>query len=219
MIAKLIRSMRAGAPLLALLVMRSWAAMKVRESDGQNRGPVVDAIHELSEAAGGNGDKEDAAPWCARAVNVAWYLAGLCTFQRVDPVVSRSGSVFYLLHSTFRRAPELVIFVNTKEAIEGLGDLTKVIKPGDAMIRYTVKDRYRDVPFDELERKMTESGHVEIVQKVHKDGTLDTVGGNTDHDTAREGNGVFVHRGRYSVHEDRVVAFVRPRYLPLSFDD
>lgn len=219
MISRLIKSFRASAALGAVLVMRSWAAMKVRESDGQNRGPVVDAIHELSEAAGGSGDKEDAAPWCARAVNVSWYLAGLCTFQEVDPKISRSGSVFYLMHSTYKRAPELVTLVNSKEAIEALGDPTKAIKPGDAMIRYSIRDGHEGVPFDELKRKMTELGHVEIVQKVYADGTLDTVGGNTDHDTAREGNGVFVHRKRYSIHEERVVGFVRPRFIPLSFDD
>lgn len=217
MLAKLISQARALAPLISVLVLRSWAAMKVRETR-QNRGPVVDAIHELAEAAGGSGDKEDAAPWCARAVVVAWYIAGLATFQRVDPVVSRSGSVFYLLHSTFRKAPELVVMVNTPAAIEKLGDPVKAILPGDAMIRYDRVRGNEGVSFEELTRSMTTNAHTELVQRVYPDGTIDTVGGNTDSDTGRDGNGVFVHRKRYSIHEARVVAFVRPRFIPLELD-
>ena len=203
-------------PFVAVTIAQSFADQNVRESDGQNRGPVVDAIHELSEAAGGSGDKEDAAAWCARFVNVCWYLGGLATGQRVDPAVSRSGSVFYLMHSTHKRAPELVTRVDSLKAIDELGTVTKAIRPGDALIRYEMKPEHAAVDFDDRTRRQTQKGHTELVVRVYEDGTLDTIGGNTDHDTAREGNGVFFHSKRYSIHEDRVVGFVRPRFLPFG---
>lgn len=202
------------SPIVAVTIAQSFADQGVRESDGQNRGPVVDAIHELSEAAGGSGDKEDAAAWCARFVNVCWYLGGLATGQKVDPDVSRSGSVFYLMHSTHNRAPELVTRVDSDEAIAALGDVTKAIRPGDALIRYEMRPEHAGVSFKDRKRRQTHKGHTEIVVRVYDNGDLDTIGGNTDHDTAREGNGVFFHSKRYSIHEDRVVGFVRPRFVP-----
>lgn len=204
MLSRFLAESRQQAHIQALATMLAWAQEGVRESDGPNRGPVVDAIHELA-----GGDDEDAAAWCARAVQAAWRIAGWATLQRLDPAVSRSGSVFYLLHETHKRAPELCILSHD------VTFPTAEIKPGDAMIRYSVAPEFLDVPVWERKRSMTKSAHVELVVRVHPDGWLDTVGGNTDADDARDGDGVYLHRRRYSINEPRVVGFVRPRFLPL----
>lgn len=197
------------APALAASIAEGFALYGVRESDGQNRGPVVDAFHELSEAAGGSGDKEDAAPWCARFVTACWFLAGIATLQRVDAAVSRSGSVFYMLHSTFNRAPELVLLT------EDIRDVVHDVRPGDALIRYERARGAERVPFADLTRKDTHRGHTELVLRAYADGTLDTVGGNTDSGDSRDGDGVYFHSRRYSIDEERVVGFVRPRFVPM----
>jgi hypothetical protein len=186
----------------AVRVMYAWDAMEVRESDGKNRGPIVDAIHELA-----GGDDDDAAPWCARAVRAAWIVGGWAACKVIDPKISTSGSVFYLLHSTMNRAPDQVI----------LSDLVKdpvaEVPVGSAMIRYTVRPEHKGVKFGDLKRRMTHKGHTEIVVKVYPNGDLDTVGGNTDSDDGRDGDGVYLHSRRYNIAEERVVGFVVPRWV------
>lgn len=199
-LAELVAQARGNAPLLSVLVMRSWAGLKVRESDGKNRGPVVDAIHELA-----GGDDADAAAWCARAVVAAWTVAGWATQQDIDPRISRSGSVFHLMHQTARKAPGQVILA--ADVTDPVGQ----IRPGDAMIRYEVID-----PTKPLTRDNTESGHTEIVQRVYPDGRLDTVGGNTGSQFERDGDGVYIHKGLYRVGEKRVVGFVRPLFVAID---
>ena len=76
-----------------------------------------------------------------------------------------------------------------------------------------LKREHRGVRFGDLRRKMTEKGHTEIVVKVYPNGDLDTIGGNTDSDTARDGDGVYFHSRRYNIAEERVVGFVVPRWV------
>ena len=186
----------------ALRVMLTWADIKVRESDGKNRGPIVDAIHELA-----GGDDDDAAAWCARAVVASWTVGGWAAGKVLDPKISTSGSVFYLMHSTMNRAPEQVILADLVK------DPVAEIPVGSAMIRYTVRPEHKGVKFGDLKRRMTHKGHTETVVKVYPNGNLDTVGGNTDSDDGRDGDGVYLHSRRYNIAEERVVGFVVPRWV------
>lgn len=202
------------APLLACATMLSWADMGVREEKGKNRGQVVDAIHELAGAArftrGGSDSDADGEPWCARAVVAAWYVAGLATRQDISRDVSLSGSVFYMLHSTYNANRKLVVLA------ADVTDPMRQILPGDALCRYTMRPGFEHVPFEERKRSMTTGTHVEMVTRVYEDGFVDTVGGNTDSDDARDGDGVYLHRRRYSIHQDRVVGFVRPAWVAIT---
>ena len=200
MIDRLIKGAEPAA--LAVRTMYAWDAMEVRESDGQNRGPIVDMIHALAGA-----DPRDAAPWCARCVHAAWRVGGWASGKVIDPRISTSGSVFYLLHTTINRAPEQTILT------ADITDPVAQVPVGAAMIRYSIKREHRDVKIADLKRKMTEKGHTEIVVKVYPNGDLDTIGGNTDSDTARDGDGVYFHARRYNISETRVVGFVVPRWV------
>lgn len=202
---------QARARTAAVNVMRSWAAANVREEAGQNRGQVVDAIHELAGAArftrGGSDSDADGEPWCARAVVAAWYVAGLSVFRDIDRDVSLSGSVFYMAHSTFNADRSLVLLASD------VTDPAEQIMPGDALIRYTMKAGHESVPFAKRKRSMTTGTHVELVKLAHADGRIETIGGNTNGADAREGNGVFEHPDTYRLDQDRVQAFVRPRWV------
>lgn len=210
----LFRMLAELAPLCAVRVMQAWAAEGVREDEGSNRGSVVDAIHEV-----GYGDDDDAAPWCARAVQAAWRIAGWSTLQRLDSRISRSGSVFYMLHSTHDRLPRAVLLcehIDEKTPDGTLQLFMQQLQPGDALIRYSMLPEHEGTPFDKRTRAMMHKGHTEIVSRVYDDGRVDTVGGNTASQTdARDGNGVFAHSRLYSVRESRVVGFVRPIFVPL----
>ena len=214
MIKAIVDGLHSSAPLLATLTIQSWAAEGVRESDGKNRGPVVDAIHEIA-----GGDDEDAAAWCARAVQAAWRIAGWATGQALDARISRSGSVFYLLHTTHRRLPSSALrceHIGSKTPGEVVEAFTRDLRPGDALIRYTVRPGFEGVPFEGRERSMTHLGHTEIVCATYSDGYVDTIGGNTRGQTdSRDGDGVYLHRRMYSVRDPRVVGFVRPVFGPL----
>jgi len=215
MIRSAFNDLHSNAPLLATLTMTSWAAERVRESDGKNRGPVVDAIHEIA-----GGDDEDAAAWCARAVQAAWRIAGWATGQALDPRISRSGSVFHLLHTTFRRIPSCALrcdHIGADTPVDAVEAFVRDLRPGDALIRYSMRSGFEGVAFAERKRSMTHLGHTEIVVATYADGYVDTVGGNTRGDTdSRDGDGVYVHRRMYCVREERVVGFVRPVFAPLG---
>lgn len=215
MIRTAFSDLHSNAPLLATLTMHSWAAERVRESDGKNRGPVVDAIHEIA-----GGDDEDAAAWCARAVQAAWRIAGWATGQALDPRISRSGSVFYMLHTTLRRLPSSALrcdHIGAYTPDHAVEAFTRALRPGDALIRYSMRSGFDGVAFDERKRSMTHKGHTEIVLATYADGCVDTIGGNTRGDTdSRDGDGVYVHRRLYSVRDPRVVGFVRPVFAPLE---
>jgi hypothetical protein len=215
MIQSIIDSLHSNAALLSTLTMQSWAVEGVRESDGQNRGPVVDAIHEIA-----GGDDEDAAPWCARAVQAAWRIAGWATGQALDSRISRSGSVYYMMHTTHRRLPSSALrcdHIGSQTPDKAVEAFTLDLRPGDALIRYTMRPGFKDVPFAKRERSMTHLGHTEIVCGAYSDGYVDTIGGNTRGQTdSRDGDGVYVHRRMYSIRDPRVVGFVRPVFHPLG---
>lgn len=209
MLENIIKNIHASAPVNAMMAMRSWAFEGVREDEGSNRGSTVDAIVET-----GYGEAESGDPWCARAVQAAWRIGGWVTGQQMHSGISKSGSVFYMLHSTYKAIPVQVLLCNYDMTAQQVERFAAKLLPGDAMIRYTIKPEFVDVPFDDLKRSMTHKGHVEILQGARPDGTLDTVGGNTDSDTSRDGDGVYCHEGRYNIKEQRVVGFVRPLYIP-----
>jgi len=215
-ISSIIDNFRASANVHALMVMQSWVDIKVREDEGSNRGSVVDAIHEI-----GYGDDEDAAPWCARAIQAAWRTAGWATRQHVDPRISKSGSVFYLLHTTWGRLPSAVLrcdHIGPDTPDDVVDAFCARLTAGDALIRYSVRPEHADVAFDDLTRKMTHKGHAEMVERSYTDGSgdVDTIAGNTIHRQEREGNGVFRHERLYSVRDANVVGFVRPVFHPLG---
>jgi hypothetical protein len=217
-VSRMFQKISVPASMTAVSTMLSWAAEEVREDEGKNRGSVVDAIHEI-----GYGDDEDAAPWCARAVQAAWRIAGWSTMQRLDPRISRSGSVFYMLHSTFERIPSCALrcdYIGTDTSDDVVEAFCERLRPGDALIRYSMKPEFEDVLFESRRRSQTHKGHTEIVSNIYPDGFVDTVGGNTMSQTdSRDGDGVFIHSRMYNVREERVVGFVRPVFGPIHPSD
>lgn len=195
------QAIRRNAPLLVAVVMRALAAMKVRETGGKNRGPMVDAIHLL-----GYGEP-DGQPYCARSVHAALVIVGLVTFSRPDPRIAKTGSVHKLWLRTLRDAPELCTWA------KNVSDPLKQIRPGDIMIRYELASESRG----HVEGNAV-NGHTEVVTRVYEDGSFDTTGGNTGSQFERDGEGFFDHVKLYSLRDKRVVGFIRPAFVPLDTD-
>lgn len=172
---------------------QGWARVAVRESHGRNRGPWVDAIHHLAGR-----QCIDAHEWCAQAVVASWEIVAMITGKIVDRRICRSGSVSRMWTETRRKAPELAIATHGRIPL-------RAVEPGDLLIRLTAKDwpdgteTYSD-------------GHVEVILGTRPDGRLVTVAGNTDADDARTGGGVYVHDGRYSWDDPRIMGFIALRW-------
>lgn len=188
---------------LALNVMKSWVKLKVREEDGKNRGSIVDAIHELAD-----GDDEDAAAWCMRAIMAACVTAGWASGTKLDPRISTSGSVHKQWLRTFKAFPEICVWA------KDVTDPVAQIRPGMVMIRYELVD----VAKGHVEGN-AKLGHTEMVSAVYSDGSFDTIGGNTGSGSnadAREGDGVYEKSKHYSLKDKRVVGFWMPRFVPIA---
>lgn len=187
----------------ACRVFVGWAMDRVREAR-QNRGALVDEI-----IRDGGGRPADAPPWCVYAVQAAWSIGARRLGLEVDRSRIRStGSTWRLSHLSH---PDQVRW---REDWRSTSDIASWLRPGDCLIRYSLRrhvgERWER---SQIERSDTYSGHVELVLHCDTDGWLVTVGGNTDDQRSREGNGVHLHWGRYTLDDDDVQGFVRPRFL------
>jgi hypothetical protein len=181
MIAAALRTLQRVPGVVAALVARSFALMRVRER-GINRGRWVDAIVQI-----GGGDDEQAGAWCSYFGWACWHIAALVLGCRV---VSRtSGGVVRSWH-----------YATEAERVQGTP------QPGDLMC--IVRDARH---LDTVRAGGTVPGHLELVRRVHADGTLDTIGGNTTSADSAEGDGVYLHRGTYTLTDPRLIGFIRPR--------
>jgi len=166
--------------VIAARVGITLARMHVREVSA-NRGRWINAMAEI------NGhDDEAAGAWCAHFAWFCWQVAALVVGCRV---VSRtSGSVV----SSWHKATDA-------ERVEGTP------RPGDIALRV------RDV--SDLAGVLAGGwayGHAMIVVRVHADGAIDIVHGNTDGSGGAEGDGVYYERRAYRMDDPRLIGFIRP---------
>jgi hypothetical protein len=183
--------LRAEPGTVAAMVMRSWAALGVREDGGKNRGRWVDAIVEL-----GGGDDEDAPAWCALACCAAW-IAG-CHALGLHPLLVTSGGVARLWQRQTRDSAILIPIAAVREGAQLL--------PGDILIRGRDEAGARRIAAGQ-----SAYGHAELVVR-HVVGAewLHTAGGNTTSADSAEGDGVYDKPRGHRVDDARIVGFVRP---------
>lgn len=200
--AQLLSTARANLGQLSVYTAMTFHDMKVRET-ANNRGMWVDAIVEMA----GN-DKEDAYAWCAMFVESCWRMAGASAMSVIDTTrVDWGGSVHRNWVNTFKLNPSACIW--RAAALDG----NAKVLPGDALIRFELINPSKGYVIGNAK-----NGHTEIVVQVHGDGRIDTVGGNTTSGDSRDGNGVFFKRGEYTLHQDRVVGFIRPQWRNSKVD-
>jgi hypothetical protein len=183
--------LRAEPGTVAAMVMRSWAALGVREDGGKNRGRWVDAIVEM-----GGGDDEDAPAWCALACCAAWYTA--CHALGLHPRVVASGGVARLWQ---RQTVDTATLIPVSAVREGAQLL-----PGDILIRGRDEAGARRIAAGQ-----SAYGHAELVVR-HVVGAewIHTAGGNTTGGDSAEGDGVYDKPRGHRVDDARIVGFVRP---------
>lgn len=188
-------ALRARPGIVAALVMRTWAGMKVRERPS-NRGRWVDAIVSI-----GGGTPSNASAWCMYAAWAAWHSA--CFSLGMQLTSRTSGGVLSSWHHAKGTVSQISI-----DAVRS-GEMT--IQAGDIFIRT------RDA--DQVARAIAGSkpvGHAEIVlSPQRKDGWIHTAGGNTNMAGSREGDGVYEKHEGIHLDDPRLVGFLRPVVRPL----
>jgi len=181
--------LRTRPGVVAVQVMRSWAALPVRER-GQNRGRWVDAIVAL-----GGGNPTAGSAWCAYACWAAWHTACASLGLRLDSPTSGGVVQSWILQAD---TPAQI-------HIDDVRSGSVVLQPGDLFIRT------RDAADAERAKRGSRVlGHTELVVSVGPDGWLHTVGGNTTGGDSREGDGVYDKPRGIHLGDDRLVGFVRP---------
>lgn len=186
---------------LAVLTMKSWAALPVRESS-PNRGRWVDAIVEM-----GGGDDEDAPAWCAYAVWAAWHSA--CHAIGLKLVQPTSGGVIRSWH----KAPEHTRILHS-DVVSG----KEVLQPGDIMIR-TREAKH----VERVLNGSTVPGHTELFVRFDPDSGLTntladwihTAGGNTNEAGSADGQGVYDKVEGIRIDDPRLVGWIRPDFEQL----
>jgi hypothetical protein len=179
-IAQALQTLQRAPGVLAVLVARSFALMRVRER-GSNRGRWVDAIVQI-----GGGDDEAAGAWCAYFGWACWHIAALALGYRVAS--HTSGGVV----RSWLRATEDERIYQTPQP----GDLMCIVRRAEHLSAVRAGN--------------TVPGHMEIVRRVYGDGSLDTIGGNTTGGDSAEGDGVYMHQGVYRLDDPRLIGFIRP---------
>jgi len=182
--------LRAEPGTVAAMVMRSWAALGVREDGGKNRGRWVDAIIEM-----GGGDDEDAPAWCALACCAAWYTA--CHALGLHPRVAASGGVARLWQ---RQTVETATLIPVSAVREGAA-----LQAGDILIRGRDEAGARRIAAGQ-----SAYGHAELVVRYAGGEWIHTAGGNTTGGDSAEGDGVYDKPRGHRVDDARIVGLVRP---------
>jgi hypothetical protein len=173
----------------AVVTMRTWAAMGVRETR-PNRGRWVDPIISLA-----GGDPGDAPAWCAYAVWAAWHHAAMALGLRL--VSTTSGSVAQSWLAQAGTPAQIHVDAVRSGAIK--------LQPGDIYCR--ARDA-ADVAKVHGGRRVL--GHAELVVRDCGDGWLHTAGGNTDGSDNRDGDGVYDKPRGIRLDDPRLIGFVRP---------
>lgn len=187
--AESLATSRANPGVHAALTMRTWAAMRVRETRA-NRGRWVDPIISLA-----GGDPGDAPAWCAYAAWSAWHVAAMALGMRVTSRTSGSVAQSWLLQAG---TPGQIHIDDVRSG--------KVkLQPGDIYIRTRSA---ADTATVHAGRRAL--GHAEIVIRDCGDGWLHTAGGNTDSGDSRDGDGVHDKPRGIRLDDPRLVGFVRP---------